>query len=432
MLSLSESYCYDLRQYLIFENRSDPCRVLLYSLYLMTKSFTVIRSVLPGLVHLLFLVIFFTLHSSGQTNDPPACLGEIMKQHHVMGLSVAVVKKNKVIYTRSFGLKDAASNTPLTNDCLFRIASISKSFSATSIMQLVEAKKLSLDDDISDLIGFKVRNPKHPDTVITIRLVLSHQSSINDSQGYFTLDAINPSKNPDWTKCYNDYEPGAGYMYCNLNYNMIGAIIERLSGERFDQYVRHHVLEPLKLYGGYCIDSLDASRFATLYEYNSDSATFIPAPAAYAPRREEIANYVMGYSTPVFSPTGGMKITATDLAKYMIMHLKQGRSNGKKIISKKSARLMQSKIAEQEGYGFGIITNDKIIEGKTIKGHTGSAYGLFSAMFFHPKEKFGIVVITNGCDPAYADGFNIVLKKAVGCLYDSFIGKNDKETIQRF
>jgi hypothetical protein len=64
-----------------------------------------------------------------------------------------------------------------------------------------------------------------------------------------------------------------------------------------------------------------------------------------------------------------------------------------------------------------------VIEGKTIKGHTGSAYGLFSAMFFDPKEKFGIVAITNGCDPAYADGSNIVIRKAVNCLYESFIRK---------
>ena len=78
----------------------------------------------------------------------------------------------------------------------FRIASISKSFSATSIMQLVEAKKLSLDDDVSKLVGFKVRNPRFPKTVITLRMILSHRSSINDSQGYFTLDAINPAKNP--------------------------------------------------------------------------------------------------------------------------------------------------------------------------------------------------------------------------------------------
>jgi len=93
-----------------------------------------------------------------------------MQENPVMGLSVAVIKNNKIIYTQSFGLKDAETNTPLSNENIFRIASISKSFSATAIMQLVEAKKLSLDQDVSELIGFKVRNPKFPETVITLRL----------------------------------------------------------------------------------------------------------------------------------------------------------------------------------------------------------------------------------------------------------------------
>lgn len=368
-----------------------------------------------------FFVLLVTVESFGQAEKAEACIRDLMQQSRVMGLSVSVVKKNKIIYTQSFGLKDSASNTPLTNDCLFRIASISKSFSATSIMQLAEDKKLSLDDDISNLIGFKVRNPKFPEMVITLRMVMSHRSSLNDSQGYFTLDAINPAKNPDWEKCYNDYEPGSAYMYCNLNYNMVGTIIEKVSGERFDQYVKHHILDPLKLYGGYCVDSLDSSRFATIYEYNDSLKSFIASPGAYAPRREEINNYVMGYSTPIFSPTGGMKISAHDLAEYMIMHLKQGRHKGKRIISKKSVQQMQTPVAEKEGYGLAISTTDKLIPGKTMKGHTGSAYGLYSAMFFHPKEKFGIVVISNGCNPAYSNGFNAVIQQSVKCLYESFI-----------
>ncbi|HWR33984.1 MAG TPA: serine hydrolase domain-containing protein [Chitinophagaceae bacterium] len=366
-------------------------------------------------------LLFVGLHSYGQAEKAEAGIHNIMQQSKVVGLSVAVVKKGKVIYTHSFGLKNMESNTPLTDDCLFRIASISKSFSATSIMQLAEDKKLSLDDDISDLVGFKIRNPKFPETVISLRMALSHRSSINDSQGYFTLDAINPAKNPDWAKCYSDYEPGTGYKYCNLNYNMVGTIIEIKSGERFDQYVKHHILDRLGLYGGYCVDSLDASRFASIYEYNGDSGKFIPSPAAYAPRREEIANYVMGYSTPLFSPTGGMKISATDLAQYMVMHMKMGRYNGKRIMSKKSAQEMQTKLSEKEGYGLAIMTADNLIAGKIMKGHTGSAYGLYSAMFFQPEEKFGIVVISNGCHPGFTDGFNTVIRKTVNCLYDNFI-----------
>ena len=347
----------------------------------------------------------------------------IMSQTNVVGVSVAVVKNNKIIYTQSFGLKNIETNTPLTDDCIFRIASISKSFSATSIMQLVEAKKLSLEDDASDLIGFPLRNPKFPDKVITLKMLLSHRSSINDSQGYFSLDSINPVTNPNYAKCYNNYEPGTGYMYCNLNYNMTGAIIEKFSGERFDQYVKHHVLDPLNIYGGYCVDSLDKNRFATIYDFNKETAKFINSPNAYAPRSEEIAHYEMGKTTPIFSPTGGMKISATDLAKYMIMHMNLGKANGKRIISKRSARLMQTPLSSDENYGLAILKTDKLIEGKTLTGHTGSAYGLFSTMFFEPNEKFGIVVISNGCNPVYDNGFNAFMKNTVNSLYKNLIAQ---------
>ncbi|MEP7372194.1 MAG: serine hydrolase domain-containing protein [Chitinophagaceae bacterium] len=373
-------------------------------------------------IALFFVAVLGSLPGFSQTETAETCIRDMMQQSDVVGISVAVVKKNKIIYTHSFGWKDSAPKTPLTDDYLFRIASISKSFSATSIMQLAEQKKLSLDDDMSKLMGFPVRNPKYPETVITLRMVLSHRSSVNDNEGYFTLDAINPDKNPDWARCYNDYQPGTGYMYSNLNFNMVGTIIEKVSGERFDQYVKHHILDPLGLYGGYCIDSLDSTRFATIYEYDSAGKRFIASPGAYAPRREEISHYTMGYSTPIFSPTGGMKISATDLAKYMIMHMNYGRGNGKKIMSKKNAMQMQTPLSEEEGYGLAIMTSNTLIPGKIMKGHTGSAYGLFSAMFFNPGEKFGIVVISNGCNPAYNDdGFNTVIGKTITCLYDHLI-----------
>ena len=375
---------------------------------------------LKNIVAVLSLTVI-CLPCFGQAEKAEAHIAEIMKKLDVIGLSVAVVKEGDIVYTHSFGLKDVESNTPLTDKNIFRIASISKSFSATSIMQLVEAGKLSLNDDFSDLVGFKVRNPKYPDVKITLKMVLSHTSSVNDSQGYLNLDIINPARNPDWSKCYNDYQPGKGYQYCNLNFNMVGAVIEKTSGERFDQYVKHHILDPMQLYSGYCVDSLDANLFATLYEYDSVSKGFKPSPMAYAPRREEIKNYVMGYSTPIFSPTGGMKISATHLARYMTMHMNMGTYKDTRIISRKSAKRMQTKISEEEGYGMAIMNLNNLIPGKLMTGHTGSAYGLYSAMFFQPKEKFGIVVITNGGNPGYTDGLNNILRAAVNSLYDDFI-----------
>ena len=379
-----------------------------------------IKLLSPKNSFILFL-LSCSLSVSAQNEKAEADIQTIMKRLDVVGLSVAVVKKGEIIYTHSFGLKNIETKAPLSDTDIFRIASISKSFSATSIMQLIEAGKLSLDADFSDLVGFKIRNPKFPDKAITLRMILSHTSSINDSQGYFTLDAINPVKNPDWQKCYSDVAPGTDYRYCNLNYNMIGTVIEKYSGERFDNYVKNHIINPLGLYAGYNVDSLDAMRFATLHEYNTSTKKLSPSPLAYAPRREEIKNYVMGYSTPIFSPTGGMKISATDLAKYMTMHMNYGKYKVTRIMSKKSARLMQTKISENEGYGMAIANREDVIPGKLMTGHTGSAYGLYSAMFFNPKEKFGIVVITNGCNPSSTNGLNDVLRAGVNSLYENFI-----------
>lgn len=344
----------------------------------------------------------------------------LMENQPVMGLSVAVVKDGKLIHTDALGWKEDGK-VPLQTSDMFRIASISKSFSATSIMQLVEQKKLSLEDDVSDLIGFKVRNPKFPETVITLRMLLSHTSSLNDSEGYFTLDAINPGKNPNSDKVYNAYEPGKGYQYCNLNFNLVGTIIEKYSGERFDHYVKNHILEPLGLYGGYNVDELDQSRFATLYNYSRDSAKFIPSPAAYSSRKTELETYQMGYSTPIFSPTGGMKISAPDLAKYMIMHMNYGKGEKAKIISKKSALEMQTPLSSDENYGLALWKTEKLISGVELTGHTGSAYGLYSAMFFDPEKKYGFVVITNGCDPAEEEGYIRVIRQAVNILYEEWI-----------
>src|SRR5690606_28370333 len=188
------------------------------------------------------------------------------------------------------------------------------------------------DDDISDLVGFKVRNPKFPDTKITLEMMLSHRSSLNDSNGYFTIDVLDTTKNKDWAKSYNNYEPGTDYEYCNLNFNMIGAVLERLTDVRFDNYIKQQILNPLKLEAGFCVDSLDQKRFAKLYD--KENGVYVEQKAAYNPRSEEIKNYTMGVSTPVFSPTGGMKISAKDLAKYMQMHMNHGKLGKVKLISK--------------------------------------------------------------------------------------------------
>lgn len=367
-----------------------------------------------------FIILLAFCKSLPAQHNAQSRIEQLMKETPVMGLSVAVVKNNRLVYTQAFGLKNAASGESLQTNHLFRIASVSKSFVATSIMQLIDRKKLKPDDDVSELVGFKVRNPKYPNTVITLKMLLSHRSSLNDSRGYFTLDSLNPATTDNWQKCYNNYEPGKGYQYCNFNFNTAGAIVERYSGERLDQYVKRHILNPLQLYGSYNVDELDSTRLAAIYDYNVDSAAFTWSPGAYASRKTLLTNYKLGYSTPVFSPTGGMKISAPDLARYMMMHLNYGKGR-KRILKKKSARLMQTAVDTLNQYGLALLRINTLIPGESLVGHTGSAYGLNSLMFFEPEKKFGIVVISNGCHPAYAEAFNTVMKKTANILYEEVV-----------
>ena len=354
-------------------------------------------------------------------------LKSIMNEYEAIGLSIVVVKDNQVHYTKALGYSDMEEKTPMHEDNICRIASISKSFTSSALLKLVEEGKVSLDDNVSDLIGFPVVNPKYPDEVITLKMLLSHTSSLNDSQKYGNLNIINPAKNKSYEKCYSDYAPGTQFRYCNLGYNMAGAILEKLHNKRFDEVIRHEILEPLGMEAGFNVDSLDASRFAPLYRWNRKSESFDKSKTAYNNKLavyNAIAdnNYVLGYTGGRFSPTGGLKVSAPDLAKYMQMHMNYGEYNGKRVLSESISKLIQTphaKRTEDRDYGLGLLTARDVIKGKTLVGHTGSAQGLLSAMFFEPNEKYGFVVVTNGVKPAGRP--HPILGEVIRTLHGHFI-----------
>ncbi len=363
-------------------------------------------------------------------------LASFVDRSQTVGLAVAAVTNGALVYTASFGRKSLEEDIPLRDGDLFRIASVSKSFTATALLRLLDQGTLRLDDDAGERAGMPIRNPKHPGLPITVRMLLSHTSSLNDSRGYGSLDLINPAAGPDWARSYRDEAPGARYEYANIGFHLLGAIIERVSGTRFDRFVRQSVIAPLALYASFNPDDLDRSRFATLYSPDPTARTaagrpaFRPQPAAYQSPAEQIdANYRMGYSTPLFSPTGGLKISARDLARYMLMHMNAGAdpATGTRILNKETARLMQTdavQIDPHNSYCLALRHTLNLIPGERMTGHTGSAYGLISALFFEPEKKFGFVMMTNGVTPEYArktDGYARIQREVITLLHDSFI-----------
>ena len=357
-------------------------------------------------------------------------ISQVMEEFQNVGISAAVVKDGKIVYNESFGYKNLETKEPLGNTDVMRIASISKSFTATSLLQLVDKGIISLDDDVSDLIGFRIRNPHHPDIPITLRMVLSHTASIRDKEDYFTLDHLNPAVYGDCEESYFKYKPGEGYCYSNMGLNLAGTILEKVSGVRFDDYVRENVIWKLGLYGGHNIDSLDASKFAWIY--SRENGEYVKSEGAYRSRADEMPDYKFGYSSPIFSPTGGVKISAHDLAVYMMMHMNYGEYNGVRVISEESAKAMQTPVwmIKNEGedqYGLCLKEFVDYIDDPKYNapgcypvGHTGGAYGLNSIMIWSPADGWGIVAMTNGYTSVKGKSF---LKELTNAIYNAQIKK---------
>src|SRR5690606_20056373 len=253
-----------------------------------------IRRILSRLVALCVALLSLCLCLPALAGEPEDRLRSLMDEYDTVGLAVVVVRDNRVVYRNSLVWKDVEAKIPLEQDDLFRIASISKSFAAVSILQLVEQGKMSLDDEVGALIGFPVRNPAYPDTPITLRMLLDHTSSISDAQTYKSLDVINPATNEHWQGSYAARAPGEGYEYSNLGYNMVGTIVERVSGQRYDAYVQQHVLDPLGLKAGFLGDALDASRLAQIYGWKEKQQGYVRSEAAYAALGERLNGYRAG------------------------------------------------------------------------------------------------------------------------------------------
>ena len=330
---------------------------------------------------------------------------EYREQVDNVGLSVVFIHDNEIAYVHHWGVKNLETGEPLTDSTLFRVASISKTFTATGVMQQVEQGVLSLQDDASDLLGYPLRHPDYPDVPITLEMLLSHTSSLNDDGGF------------------NAYAPGQGYQYCDRNFTLCGQILERTSGERFDDYIARHIIQPLGLHGSFCVDSLDRRLLASLYQWNGEEYLCTDGNA-YAPRSEHLQRYTMGEDAWVFAPASGLKMSALDLARYVQMHMNYGATpDGVRILKEETSRNMQQprSYVGNEHYGLGLLQNSTYGDSITLTGHLGGAWGMRGAIFFRPDEKYGFVILSNGAHNKAADDENMVHNDVIRMLMRCFI-----------
>lgn len=348
-------------------------------------------------------------------------------------LSVLAIRAGKPVYERQFGQRflatAAAPGRPADARTMYRIASISKMMTTLGLMRLVEDGKVALDTDVSAYLGFTLRNPNFPAKPVTLRTLLSHTSSLRDEAGYFwPLDtALSAAITPGaWAK---NAGPGEFFTYCNLNWGVIGTLMERVTGERFDRLMKRLLLDPMGLHGGYNpseFSAEDLANVATIYrkrttdtEVWDGAGPWIAQVDDYSERAPKppagIERYVPGTNATAFSPTGGLRISARDMGRVMQMMMNGGSIDGRRILKPATLAAMferQWTFDGKNGDTYRGLFNcwglgnqqfpDKagiaLVDGGGFAGigHHGDAYGLVSTFVFDPVAKNGMVVLVGG------------------------------------
>ena len=387
-----------------------------------------------------FLLLLPSPFVFGQSLE--SALNTIAANNDVMGMSVVVFCKNGITQNIALGKADWSRDMDVTTETKYRIASISKTITAIAAMQLVEQNLLDLDEDISDILGYDVQNPNHPNVAITPRMLLSHTSTIIDGTTYssFLGATVNNNPIPNLSTIltvggayyvasqFNNTTPGTYFNYSNINYVILGTIVEKVSNLRFDVYCKQHIFDPLEIDASFNVNHLDdINQVAVLYRKpNGLWTSQIDNFEGVQPVFNNLDNYLPGTNGGRFGPQGGLRCSAQDLATIYLSLMNNG-TFGATILTPESVSTMLNNAWTFNGnngnnyfglfrsWGLGIhrITstpgNDVALSGSTqMFGHAGEAYGLVSDAYFDTIRQVGFVFMNNGVGVGYQTNNNSV------------------------
>ncbi len=324
-----------------------------------------------------------------------------MKIMDVPSVVACVIKNESIIWSDAFGYQNYYQRRKANLDSIYIIGSNSKVITSTAILQLYEKELIGLDDNINDYLPFNISNPNYPDVNITLRLILSHRSSLGDSLGdiiYYFKYLDNCSK---WIKerltpdgelyeqhYWKDYKPGEKSSYSNFGFIIASYLVEILSGQSFEEYCQENIFIPLEMFNtSFEKDKLNSNNFARPY-YPLFSKIFIPMP-----------HYDIGCA----APCGGLRTTVNDLSHFLIAHMNGGLYKGVRILKNSTVEEMHTVQDPDEvenfysgalTHGLGWIHID--LFGTRWEGYNGGAIGYGCNMVIRKKDETGLILFTNG------------------------------------
>ena len=335
-----------------------------------------------------------------------------MEKARMPGFSIAVVDHGQTIYAEGFGLRDTEKVLPATPDTLYGIGSITKSFVAIAIMQLVEEGKISLDDPVAEHIPFELGMPEDP---ITIRHLLTHSlgipslatSTVAISRGLGLDTGVPLGSASDFYRFVNGAQeevvapPGERFFYHNAAWRMLGAIIQEESGVPFHRYLKENVIDPLGM----------ERTTLSLMSFRADPDHIQP----HLKVGDEVEPSRFPYPNPDDNPefsfiaaAGGIVSSVNEMTRYLNAQIEKGGTGGVRVASEASFEQMQQLHIHRPdgyygeyGYGYGLsITPDFF--GHKMVSHGGSIAVSTAYMAFVPDLEAGVIMMGNSSGMSYA------------------------------
>nr|WP_306812936.1 serine hydrolase [Paenibacillus soyae] len=301
-------------------------------------------------------------------------------------ISVSVVKDGTVLVEKGYGLADKASGKAIDPaQTTFRVGSVAKVFAVAALMQLVDQGKIAIDDNIEKYLGgYEVRNPF--ETPVTIEMLLTHSTGFEVRDPTDQNILFNPSQKPISLEesIFSIFppvvrEPGTSYMYDNFATQLVGYIVQEVSGEPFVDYVDKHIFKPLGM---------------TSSSFDPSGKLAGRLPVTYGMDGNPLPDYRL---SPDVLPEGSMLTTAADMSRFMNAFLNDGKGpDGKAILSASSLQAMSSfhlsihPDVPDMAYGFEAPAPIAAANGKPVIAKGGSIPGFESYMFLLPEENAGV------------------------------------------
>jgi CubicO group peptidase (beta-lactamase class C family) len=343
-----------------------------------------------------------------------ASLNKLVEFGKPPGMSLVVVKDNIIVYAKGFGWADKPREIAATSESVYHWWSITKVATAIAILQLQEQGKLTLDDTVKTILPFfDVKYPSAESKVITIKHLLTHSSGLPDA-GFRIMGWIHHDGEPavDQTAMVKkvlpifstlQFEPGGHAEYTNIGYMVLGAVIEKVSGQKYESYIREHVLQPLAMNHTDFIYTKEMVQYEAAGSHPLFHAMTPLLPFLAASYIREISGRHL-WMERVYNdqtPPTGLIGSATDAARLAAACMNGGELDGQHILSSASMSKMMregyikkandTSATRWQGIGWHIY-DDK---GRFMIKHSGGGPGFSTEMQLYPDEKLGIVLLTN-------------------------------------